>query len=112
MIEFVSIPSIVVLVYLIVEVVKLCTKNEIITRLIPAISCVLGMVFGVVAFYCCPAIIPANNILSALFVGATSGLGATGTNQILKQITKTTSSQSVEEEQTQEVCEQDSNEDK
>lgn len=86
--EFVSIPSIVLIVYMIIEVIKICTKNETVSKLFPAISCVLGMGLGIVAFYLCPAVIPANNVLSAILIGGSSGLSATGTNQIIKQLTQ------------------------
>lgn len=86
--EFVSIPSIVLIVYMIIEVIKVCTKNEVVSKLFPAISCVLGIVLGIVAFYLCPAVIPANNVLSAILIGGSSGLSATGTNQIIKQLTQ------------------------
>ena len=86
--EFVSIPSIVLIVYMIIEVIKICTKNEVVSKLFPAISCVLGMGLGILAFYLCPAVIPANNVLSAILIGGSSGLSATGTNQIIKQLTQ------------------------
>lgn len=86
--EFVSIPSIVFIVYMIIEVIKICTKNEVVSKLFPAISCVLGMGLGILAFYLCPAVIPANNVLSAILIGGSSGLSATGTNQIIKQLTQ------------------------
>ena len=86
--EFVSIPSIVLIVYMIIEIIKICTKNEVVSKLFPAISCVLGMGLGILAFYLCPAVIPANNVLSAILIGGSSGLSATGTNQIIKQLTQ------------------------
>ena len=86
--EFVSIPSIVLIVYMIIEVIKICTKNEVVSKLFPAISCVFGMGLGILAFYLCPAVIPANNVLSAILIGGSSGLSATGINQIIKQLTQ------------------------
>ncbi|MDR3292752.1 MAG: phage holin family protein [Clostridiales bacterium] len=55
-------------------------------RLIPIIAAVLGAVLGVVAFYIVPEIHVADNVYSALFVGAASGLAATGSHQIFKQL--------------------------
>ena len=86
--EFVSIPSIELIVYMIIEVIKKKKKNEVVSKLFPAISCVLGMGLGILAFYLCPAVIPANNVLSAILIGGSSGLSATGTNQIIKQLTQ------------------------
>ena len=57
-------------------------------RLIPMWAALLGVVLGIVAFYAVPAIIPADNVLVAILVGGASGLAATGTNQIYKQLTK------------------------
>ena len=44
--------------------------------------------FGVVAFYAVPQIIPAENVFVAIIIGGASGLTATGTNQAIKQLTK------------------------
>lgn len=84
--EFVSVPCIVLIVYMIIEVIKLCTKNQVVSKLFPMISCVLGIGLGILAFYVCPAIIPAANVLSAILIGGASGLSATGANQIVKQL--------------------------
>ncbi|MGI6522817.1 MAG: hypothetical protein ACOX2Y_02930 [Christensenellales bacterium] len=43
---------------------------------------------GVIAFYAAPEIIPANNVLLALLIGGSSGLAATGTHQVFKQLHK------------------------
>lgn len=48
----------------------------------------LGAGLGVIAFYAIPEIIAAENIFSAILIGAASGLAATGTHQIFKQLTK------------------------
>ena len=57
-------------------------------RFVPLISAALGAVLGVVAFFALPSIIPADNVCVAILVGGASGLTATGTNQIIKQLTK------------------------
>ena len=44
---------------------------------------------GIVAFYALPSIIPAHDIFTAILIGASSGLSATGMNQIFKQLKKT-----------------------
>ena len=43
---------------------------------------------GLVAFYAVPSIIPATNVCVAILIGGASGLTATGTNQIIKQLGK------------------------
>jgi len=35
-----------------------------------------------------PGVVPADNILMATVIGGASGLSATGTNQVLKQLSK------------------------
>lgn len=104
--EFVSVPCIVLIVYMIIEVIKLCTKNAVVSKLFPMISCVLGIGLGLVAFFCCPSVIPAGNVLSAILIGGASGLSATGANQIVKQLIskndeKESADENDEQEQTQ-----------
>lgn len=84
--EFVSVPCIVLIVYMVIEVIKLCSKSQVVSKLFPVISCVLGIALGIFAFYLCPAIVPAKNVLSAILIGGASGLSATGANQIVKQL--------------------------
>lgn len=88
MLEVVSIPVIVSIVYLVMAIYKKLVENKatIWTSLIPMWAAVLGAVLGVVAFYVVPEIVPAENVLVAIFVGMSSGLAATGTNQVFKQI--------------------------
>jgi hypothetical protein len=47
----------------------------------------------VLAYYLVPGVMPADNVLIALIIGGASGLSATGTNQIIKQISKGDSTQ-------------------
>ncbi|MCM1532848.1 MAG: phage holin family protein, partial [Ruminococcus flavefaciens] len=63
-------------------------ENETFKRFIPLIAAALGAVLGVIAFYALPSIIPADNVFVALLIGIASGLTATGTNQIIKQLGK------------------------
>jgi len=57
-------------------------------RIIPVIAALLGVVLGVIAFYAVPEVIAADNLLTAMLIGGASGLAATGTNQIFKQLFK------------------------
>lgn len=57
-------------------------------RLIPVIAALLGVVLGITGFYLSPSTLPADNIFTAILIGGASGLAATGTNQIFKQIGK------------------------
>lgn len=85
--ELISVPAIVVVVYVIIEIIKKCVgENEKFKRFIPLIATALGVVCGVVCFFALPSIIPASNIVMAIVIGGASGLTATGTNQIIKQL--------------------------
>lgn len=86
--EVICIPLIISLVYGIVELLKLTFKSEKFLNYIPIISAGLGVTLSVVSFYLMPNLIPANNLLCAIFIGLTSGLSATGSNQIVKQMLK------------------------
>ncbi len=87
--ELISVPAIAAVVYWVINLIKYTVgENEKFKRFIPLIATVLGVVFGVVCYYAIPSIIPAQNVLVAIVVGAASGLTATGTNQIIKQLSK------------------------
>ncbi len=88
LIEITSVPVIVAIVYAALALYKHIVKAEKWVRLIPLWAALLGVVLGIVAFYAVPAIIPADNVLVAILVGGASGLAATGTNQIYKQLSK------------------------
>lgn len=52
---------------------------------IPLIMGVVGAILGVVGWHVMPEY-PANDILTAIAVGIVSGLGATGLNQLYRQL--------------------------
>lgn len=86
MTEFVSVPAIVVICYLIGMCVKaFIPKAE---KFIPCVVGICGAILGILIFYTIPGFIPADNWASALATGIVSGLAATGVNQIYKQATK------------------------
>lgn len=88
--EITGVPVIVSLVYFIITLYKQFIQNkaEIFSKLIPIIASVLGMILGVVAYYVSPEIIPASNLITAILIGGVSGLSATGANQVVKQFSK------------------------
>ena len=87
--ELISVPAIVIVVYFIIEIIKKCVgENEKFKRFIPLIATAIGVVCGVVCFFALPSIIPASNVVVAIVIGGASGLTATGTNQIIKQLGK------------------------
>ena len=84
--ELISVPAIATIVYWVMNIIKYAVQdNEKFKRFIPLISAALGAVLGVVAL---PSIIPASNVCIAILIGGASGLTATGTNQIIKQLGK------------------------
>ncbi len=87
--NLISVPAIATAVYLIIEVLKKALNNdERFLRFIPLIALVIGAIAGVICFFFIPSIIPATNVVVAIIIGAASGLSATGTNQIIKQLSK------------------------
>lgn len=86
----VCVPAIVVIVYVILELYKLVLKGEKWLKLIPIWAALCGAVFGLIAYFAAPEIMPAGDVVTAILIGMISGLAATGTNQILKQLKKRT----------------------
>ena len=87
--NLISVPAIATAVYLIIEVLKKALNNdERFLRFIPLIALVIGAIAGVICFFFIPSIIPATDVVVAIIIGAASGLSATGTNQIIKQLSK------------------------
>ena len=81
-----GVAAIAVICYLIGYGLKAWDKFD--DRKIPAIMGICGAVLGIVAFYIAPAIIPAEDIITAIAIGIVSGFTATGINQIWKQSQK------------------------
>ena len=89
--EITTIPALAAIVYTIIDITKTAMGgDEKFRRFIPLIACVLGAICGVVAFYFVPGVLDTQNLLVAIVLGAASGLSATGTNQVVKQLTNTT----------------------
>lgn len=84
-----SVPVIVVAVYWLMNIYKLTVKSkEKYKKWIPVLAGLFGMALGAAAFYLSKDIMPADSVFSAILIGGSSGLAATGTNQIFKQLTK------------------------
>ena len=87
--DFITVPIIIFAVYGAITLLKKAVNdNEKVLRFIPLIAGALGAVLGVIAFFALPEIIPAGDAFTAILVGGASGLAATGTNQIFKQLDK------------------------
>lgn len=84
--EMVSIPAIVAAVCAVMQMLKTAIANEKFNRMIPLCSVILGAVLGVLAFYVYPAVIPADNVIVALFIGGASGWAATGAYETGKKM--------------------------
>lgn len=77
-----TIPSIIVICYLIAQGVKTTNLDN---KYIPIICGVLGGILGSVAMFVVPDF-PAADVFTAIAIGIVSGLSATGINQIYKQL--------------------------
>lgn len=88
--EIISVPVIVGIVYFVMAVYKSLVKDApaIWTSLIPVWAAVLGIALGLVAYFFVPEVMPADNVLVAVLIGLSSGLGAVGVHQVGKQIGK------------------------
>lgn len=82
-----TIPIIVSIVYVIIEILKILTKSENFKKIIPLASAVIGGGLGVIIYFIEPDIMP-NSLYSSLITGISSGLSAVGINQIYKQSKK------------------------
>lgn len=88
-VQAVSVPIITIIVYWIIAIIKTATKNnENFNRCIPLLACVIGAICGVIAHFSAPLFLPTDNLVIAIVIGGASGLSATGTNQIIKQLGK------------------------
>lgn len=85
---FASVPIIVVCCYVLGELYKLVFRKKTQAhKFIPITMCVIGGMLGIIMFYTEPTMIfDADNAWIALGVGMVSGVSATGTNQIIKQL--------------------------
>ena len=87
--NLISVPAIAAIVYWVINIIKHAVgENEKFKKFIPLIAAALGIVCGIICYYAAPSIIPAPNIVVAIVIGGASGLSATGTNQIIKQLGK------------------------
>lgn len=85
MLNYSAIPVIVVICYVAITAIK---QTKIDRRWLPLVSCALGALLAAAMFYVLPEFIGAASFTAAIISGAVSGLAATGTNQIFKQLMK------------------------
>jgi hypothetical protein len=82
--DLIGIPAIVVISYMITETFKMFINK----KYLPIVAGISGGMLGVLSFVLQIDIMPATDIITALAIGIISGLAATGSNQIIKQIKK------------------------
>lgn len=88
-IKYSSIPTIVALCYIFIELLKrLLGSDSNIKNAYPLISALFGAALGVFAFFADPSIIVSDSVLESDVLGLISGLSATGGNQIFKRMQK------------------------
>lgn len=85
MADFITLPAIVVVCYLIGFACK-TIGNGAIDRFIPIICGTCGAVLGMIIYFTIPDYMAAENWAVALAIGIVSGFAATGINQIYKQL--------------------------
>lgn len=85
MVNYAIIPVIVVICYVVISAIKTTNINS---KWFPLISCALGAALAVAMFYIVPDFVGAATPTAAIISGAVSGLAATGTNQVFKQLMK------------------------
>ena len=83
--EIITVPVIVGFCYLVGFIITLF-KNEKLNDFIPGILIIIGFALGLVTFYTIPDLMPANDWLTALFIGGASGWAATSANQFVKKL--------------------------
>jgi len=87
--SIVSVPIIVSVVYALIGVItKAVNNSEKFKRFIPLLALIIGAAIGGLLFVFEPSLIGAESGISAVITGGASGLAATGTDQVVKQLTK------------------------
>lgn len=73
------------IVFFVIEILKSAFPSEKFKRFLPLVAGLFGAGLGVASYFI-PSINVASNILDAILIGLMSGLTATGTHQIYKQM--------------------------
>ena len=82
--ELIGIPAIVVISHMITETFKMFINK----KYLPIVAGISGCILGILSFVLQIDIMPADDIITAAAIGIISGLAATGSNQIIKQLKK------------------------
>ncbi len=84
--DYVGIPIIVIISYIVGEIYKIAFKTDNAKRFIPIVMALIGGCLGIAIYYTSPEVISVESVWDAILVGIVSGESATGTNQIVKQL--------------------------
>lgn len=84
--NYVGIPIIVIISYVVGEIYKIIFKTDESKRFIPIVMAVIGGALGAAIYYTAPDVLSVITVWDAILVGIISGESATGTNQIIKQL--------------------------
>jgi len=86
---YLTVPAIASVVYGGLAILKVLTRDNLkVKKFLPVIAGSLGAILGLVIFLALPELMSTGSVFVALFKGASSGLAATGSHQILKQLSK------------------------
>lgn len=97
--NFVSVPAITLIVYLLAESYKwLVNGRERGLQFVPIFCGLAGAVLGIGAFFFAREYMPAANIFVAAAIGIASGFAATGVHQAFKQFATATFSNTSEDD--------------
>lgn len=87
--EIASIPVVIIAVWFLMEIYKKhIAKTEKALSLIPELSALLGVAFTVGLYYLAPKWVASEDLITAIIVGLTSGLSATGSHEVVKGFKK------------------------
>ncbi len=88
--EYISIPAIVVICYLVGELFKHCIlKKKSKYKLLPVIVGITGGIVGLITFFISPELMfNVSSPILAISIGIVSGLASTGSNEAVKKLLK------------------------
>lgn len=86
--DFAAVPAIVIICTLVAQIFKtIAVKAGIeLSELTPIVCALSGAILGGVCFVYYPAVIPAQDMITAIVIGIVSGWGATGAYETVKQL--------------------------
>lgn len=80
--SIIGIPAIVIISYLVTEGFKQFVKK----KYLPTIAGLTGAIFGLLAFFYAPNLVPSTDVITAIAIGIVSGLASTGSDQLVKKL--------------------------